>query len=45
VLLAEISLVDTVDLGKLDVLVLQRSSSFLILGGESLAVAAPGSED
>lgn len=44
-LLAEVSLLDTVDLGELDALVLESRSSLLVLGGESLAVAAPGSED
>jgi hypothetical protein len=45
VVLAEVGLVDTVDLGQLDVLLLQSSGSLLILGGESLAVTAPGSKD
>ena len=45
VVLAEISLINAVDLGKLDVLLLESGGSLLVLGGESLAVATPGSED
>lgn len=45
VLLAEVGLLSAVDLGKLDVLLLQRGGSLLVLGGEGLAVAAPWGED
>ena len=45
VVLAEVSLLSAVNLGELDVLLLQGGSSLLVLGGEGLAVAAPGSED
>lgn len=44
-LLAEVGLLCAVDLGDLDVLLLERGGSLLILGGESLAVAAPRGED
>lgn len=43
--LAEVGLLSTVDLGESDVLLLEGSSSLLVLGSQSLAVAAPGSED
>lgn len=45
VLLAKLSLFGAVNLGELDVLLLQRGGSLLVLGGKSLAVAAPGGED
>jgi hypothetical protein len=45
VILAEVGLLSAVDLGESDVLLLEGSSSLLVLGGEGLAVAAPGSED
>lgn len=45
VVLAEVGFLSAVDLGELDVLLLEGSGSLLVLGGESLAVAAPGSED
>lgn len=45
VVLAEVGLLSAVDLGESDVLLLEGSSSLLVLGGECLAVAAPGSED
>lgn len=43
--LAEISLLSAVDLGELDVLLLEGGGSLLVLGGEGLAVATPGSVD
>lgn len=43
--LAEVSLLSAVDLGEADVLLLEGGGSLLVLGGEGLAVAAPGSED
>ena len=45
ILLAEISLLSAVDLGELDVLLLQRRRSLLVFRGKSLAVTAPGGED
>lgn len=45
IFLAEVRLLSAVNLGKLDVLLLEGGSSFLVLGGEGLAVATPGSED
>ncbi len=45
VILAEIGLLSAVDLGEPDVLLLESGSSLLVLGGEGLAVTAPGSED
>jgi len=39
--LAKISFLDTVDFGKLDVLLLESSCSLFIVGGESLAVSTP----
>jgi hypothetical protein len=43
--LAEVRLLCAVNLDKLDVLVLERGGSLLVLWGESLAVSAPRSED
>lgn len=43
--LAEIGLLCAVNLGELDVLLLQCSGSLLVLGGKGLAVAAPRGED
>jgi hypothetical protein len=45
VLAAKVSLFCAVDLGKLDILLLKRGGSFLVLGGEGLAVTAPWGED
>lgn len=45
VLLAELSLLSAVDLGELDVLLLEGGGSLLVLGGKGLAVAAPRGED
>lgn len=45
VVLAEVGLLSAVDLGESDVLLLEGSGSLLVLGGEGLAVTAPGSED
>jgi hypothetical protein len=45
ILLAEVGLLSAVNLGELDVLLLEGGGSLLVLGGEGLAVAAPGSED
>ena len=45
VVLAEVSLLSAVNLGELDVLLLKGGGSLLVLGGEGLAVATPGSED
>jgi hypothetical protein len=42
---AELGFFGAVDLSELDVLLLQRRSSLLVLGGEGLAVTAPGSVD
>ena len=39
--MTEIGLVNTVDLGKLDVLLLEGSGCLLVVRGESLAVPAP----
>jgi len=39
--LAEVCLVDTVDFGKLDFLLLESSSCLLIMGGKRLAVTTP----
>jgi hypothetical protein len=44
-LLAEVSLFCAVDLDDLDVLLLERGSSLLVLGRKRLAVTAPRSED
>jgi hypothetical protein len=43
--LAEFGLFCAVDLGDLDVLLLEGGGSLLVLGGERLAVAAPRGED
>ena len=43
--LAEIGLVDTVDLGKLDVLVLEGGGRLLAVRSEGPAVAAPGRKE
>lgn len=45
IVFAEISLLSAVDLGELDVLLLEGGGSLLVLGGEGLAVAAPGGVD
>lgn len=45
VILAEVSLLSAVDLGELDVLLLEGGGSLLVLGCEGLAVTAPGGED
>jgi hypothetical protein len=42
---AEVGLLSAVNLGELDVLLLEGCSGLLILGGEGLAVTAPGSKD
>jgi hypothetical protein len=42
---AEVGLLSAVNLGKLDVLLLESCGGLLVLGGEGLAVAAPGSKD
>ena len=42
---AEVGLLRAVDLGELDVLLLEGRGSLLVLGGQGLAVAAPGGED
>ena len=39
--LAKVRLVDTVDLGELNVLLLEAGSSLLVVGSQSLAVTAP----
>jgi hypothetical protein len=41
----EVGLLSAVNLGELDVLLLEGRSGLLILGGEGLAVATPGSKD
>ena len=43
-LLAEVSLVNTVDLRKFDVLLLERRRGLLILRGQVLTVPTPGEE-
>ena len=43
--MAELGLLSAVDLGQLDVLLLQLCGGLLVLGGKGLAVTAPGSED
>lgn len=45
VVAAEVLLLGAVDLGESDVLLLEAGGSLLVLGGEGLAVTAPGSED
>lgn len=45
VLLAEVGLLSAVDLCELDVLLLERGGSLLVLGSEGLAVTAPRCED
>lgn len=45
IFLAEVGLLSAVHLHKLDVLLLEGSGSFLVLGGEGFAVTAPGGED
>lgn len=45
VLLAQVGLLGAVDLDEGDVLLLERRGGRLVLGGEGLAVAAPGRED
>lgn len=44
-LLAQIGLLGAVHLNELDILLLQGGGSLLVLGGEGLAVTAPGGED
>lgn len=43
--LAEVGLLCAVNLGELDVLLLQCGGGLLVLGGEGLAVTTPGGED
>jgi hypothetical protein len=45
VALAQIRLLSAVDLGQLDVLLLQRRCGLLVFWGEGLAVTAPWCED
>lgn len=42
---AEVGLLGAVNLGELDVLLLESCGGLLVLGGEGLAVTAPGSKD
>lgn len=44
-LLAQLGLLSAVDLGELDVLLLEGGGSLLVLGGKGLAVTAPRGED